>query len=100
MRAARSPGLKPAVCGGREGCSTFAVSIHHPVKRDEEKGKRWSQSPLYENMLPHHVLGYLARYTHRVAITNHRLVAFEQGAAWDGRRAGADRGEGAWRAGD
>src|SRR5271167_4465588 len=27
---------------------------------------------------PHHVLGYLARYTHRVAITNHRLVAFEQ----------------------
>jgi hypothetical protein len=27
---------------------------------------------------PHHVLGYLARYTHRVAITNHRLVAFQQ----------------------
>jgi Transposase zinc-binding domain len=27
---------------------------------------------------PHHVLGYLAaRYTHRVAITNHRLMAFE-----------------------
>ena len=26
---------------------------------------------------PHHVLGYLARYTHRVAITNHRLVAFD-----------------------
>jgi hypothetical protein len=26
---------------------------------------------------PHHVLGYLARYTHRVAITNHRLVAFQ-----------------------
>ena len=25
---------------------------------------------------PHHVLGYLARYTHRVAISNHRLVAF------------------------
>jgi len=25
---------------------------------------------------PHHVLGYLARYTHRVAITNHRLVVF------------------------
>jgi hypothetical protein len=24
----------------------------------------------------HHLLGYLARYTHRVAITNHRLVAF------------------------
>jgi Putative transposase/Transposase zinc-binding domain len=27
---------------------------------------------------PQHVLGYLARYTHRVAITNHRLVAFDQ----------------------
>jgi Putative transposase/Transposase zinc-binding domain len=27
---------------------------------------------------PHHVLGYLARYTHRVAIPNHRLVAFER----------------------
>src|SRR5438445_99856 len=26
---------------------------------------------------PHQVLGYLARYTHRVAITNHRLVAFD-----------------------
>ena len=26
---------------------------------------------------PHHVLGYLARYTHRVAITNHRLLAFD-----------------------
>jgi Putative transposase/Transposase zinc-binding domain len=26
---------------------------------------------------PHHVLHYLARYTHRVAISNHRLVAFE-----------------------
>jgi hypothetical protein len=26
---------------------------------------------------PHHVLGYLARYTHRVALTNHRLVAFQ-----------------------
>jgi len=25
----------------------------------------------------HHVLGYLARYTHRVAITNHRLLALE-----------------------
>ena len=26
---------------------------------------------------PHHVLGYLGRYTHRVAITNHHLVAFQ-----------------------
>ena len=28
-------------------------------------------------MAPHHVLGYLARYTHRVAITNQRLVDFD-----------------------
>jgi predicted Zn-ribbon and HTH transcriptional regulator len=28
---------------------------------------------------PGHVLHYLARYTHRVAISNHRLVAFEDG---------------------
>jgi len=26
---------------------------------------------------PEHVLHYLARYTHRVAISNHRLVAFQ-----------------------
>lgn len=28
---------------------------------------------------PEHVLQYLARYTHRVAISNHRLIAFEKG---------------------
>ena len=28
---------------------------------------------------PEHVLHYLARYTHRVAISNHRLIAFEDG---------------------
>jgi hypothetical protein len=28
---------------------------------------------------PEHVLQYLARYTHRVAISNHRLLAFEDG---------------------
>ena len=28
---------------------------------------------------PRHVLKYLARYTHRVAISNHRLVALEDG---------------------
>jgi hypothetical protein len=27
---------------------------------------------------PQHVIGYLARYTHRVAISNHRLLAFVQ----------------------
>jgi hypothetical protein len=28
---------------------------------------------------PHHVLNYLARYTHRVAISNHRIVALADG---------------------
>jgi Putative transposase/Transposase zinc-binding domain len=28
---------------------------------------------------PQHVLQYLARYTHRVAISNHRLISFEDG---------------------
>jgi hypothetical protein len=28
---------------------------------------------------PHHVLHYLARYTHRVAISNHRIVGFDDG---------------------
>lgn len=28
---------------------------------------------------PEHVLHYLARYTHRVAISNHRLIAFQDG---------------------
>ena len=28
---------------------------------------------------PEHVLHYLARYTHRVAISNHRLIAMENG---------------------
>ena len=31
---------------------------------------------------PDHVLKYLARYTHRVAISNRRLVALEDGNVW------------------
>jgi hypothetical protein len=43
------------------------------------RGKEWvvyAKEPLQE---PQHVLQYLARYTHRVAISNHRLVALEAG---------------------
>jgi hypothetical protein len=36
----------------------------------------YAKEPLQE---PQHVLTYLARYTHRVAISNHRLVAMEGG---------------------
>jgi hypothetical protein len=38
------------------------------------EGSAWS-SPAFGG--PEHVLNYLARYTHRVAISNHRLVAFQ-----------------------
>ena len=63
---------------------TFAGSLR-PLAN--EKAFRSVLRPLFrENWIvyakppfggPHHVLGYLARYTHRVAITNHRLVAFD-----------------------
>jgi Putative transposase len=63
---------------------TFAGSLR-PLAN--EKAFRSFLRPLFrENWIvyakppfggPHHVLGYLARYTHRVAITNHRLVAFD-----------------------
>ena len=36
----------------------------------------YAKEPLQD---PRHVLQYLARYTHRVAISNHRLVALEEG---------------------
>ena len=64
---------------------TFAGSLK-PL--ENEKAFRSFLRPLFgENWVvyarppfggPHHVLGYLARYTHRVAITNHRLLAFQQ----------------------
>lgn len=44
---------------------------------------------------PEHVLGYLARYTHRVAISNHRLVALKDGKVsfgWKDYRHGGRRG--------
>ena len=68
----------------QEGQLTFAGTLQ-PLKN--EKAFRAFLRPLFrQNWVvyakppfggPHHVLGYLARYTHRVAITNHRLVAFD-----------------------
>jgi hypothetical protein len=43
------------------------------------RAKEWvvyAKEPLQD---PQHVLQYLARYTHRIAISNHRLVALENG---------------------
>jgi predicted Zn-ribbon and HTH transcriptional regulator len=68
----------------REAQLTFAGTLQ-PLEND--KAFRAFLRPLFrQNWVvyakppfggPHHVLGYLARYTHRVAITNHRLVAFD-----------------------
>jgi hypothetical protein len=66
------------------GRLTFASSL---LPLQQEKAFRSFLRPLFRQDWvvyakppfggPHHVLGYLARYTHRVAITNHRLVAFQ-----------------------
>ena len=63
---------------------TFPGSLH-PLQK--EKAFRAFLRPLHRREWvvyakppfggPHHVLGYLGRYTHRVAITNHRLIAFQ-----------------------
>ena len=37
-----------------------------------------SYTPSRPSAVPEHVLKYLARYTHRVAISNHRFVSFEK----------------------
>jgi Putative transposase len=68
----------------RQGQLTFAGNLQ-PLEND--KAFRAFLRPLFrQNWFvyakppfggPHHVLGYLARYTHRVAITNHRLVDFD-----------------------
>jgi len=68
----------------REGQLTFAGTLQ-PLQND--KAFRAFLRPLFrQNWVvyakppfggPHHVLGYLARYTHRVAITNQRLVDFD-----------------------
>jgi hypothetical protein len=57
--------------------------------------KRWvvyAKPPFSE---PQAVLAYLSRYTHRVAISNHRLIALDKTAVTfhykDHRRDGADR---------
>ena len=74
-------GLKRAFQQGR---LTFAGTLK-PL--EHEKAFRSFLRPLFrQNWVvyakppfggPQHVIGYLARYTHRVAISNHRLVAFQ-----------------------
>lgn len=66
--------------------------LHHlkPVR-----AKRWVVYAKAPFAGPEAVLAYLSRYTHRVAISNHRLIAFDNDSVTfrykDYRRDGADR---------
>ncbi len=59
------------------------------------RGKRWVVYAKAPFAGPEAVLAYLSRYTHRVAISNRRLIAFDQDGVTfcykDYRRDGADR---------
>src|SRR2546427_1652485 len=60
-------------------CRALAEPAHWQQLLATLRDKDWvvyAQEPLQD---PQHVLKYLARYTHRVAISNHRLVALEDG---------------------
>jgi hypothetical protein len=60
-------------------CRTLAESIPWQQLLAALRAKDWvvyATEPLQD---PRHVLQYLARYTHRVAISNHRLMALEDG---------------------
>lgn len=60
-------------------CRKLAEPAPWQRLRADVRAKEWvvyAKEPLPE---PQHVLTYLARYTHRVAIANHRLMALENG---------------------
>src|SRR5690554_4388164 len=61
--------------GKLAGLSNRRVFLHHlaPVRR-----KRWVVYAKAPFAGPEAVLAYLSRYTHRVAISNSRLIAFDQ----------------------
>jgi len=68
----------------RQGQLTFAGTLQ-PLE-NEKAFRAFLRPPFRQNWVvyakppfggPQHVLGYLARYTHRVAIANQRLVAFD-----------------------
>jgi len=60
-------------------CQELAEPQHGQRCLATLRDKEWvfyAKEPLQD---PQHVLQYLARYTHRIAISNHRLVALENG---------------------
>jgi hypothetical protein len=63
--------------------------------RDPVRKQRWVVYAKAPFAGPEAVLAYLSRYTHRVAISNSRLIGFDEGGVTfrykDYRRSGADR---------
>jgi hypothetical protein len=78
--------------GDQAGLSDRRAFLHHlgPLRK-----KRWVVYAKPPFSGPEAVLAYLSRYTHRVAISNHRLIALDKtGVTFrykDYRRHGADR---------
>ena len=73
------------------------LSDHHAFQRHlaPARKKRWVVYAKPPFAGPQAVLAYLSRYTHRVAISNSRLIAFDEAGVTfrykDYRRSGADR---------
>ena len=61
---------KVHVAGGQSAFEQLVGNLHH---------KPWVVYAKQAFSTPHHVLRYLARYTHRVAITHHRLISLQNG---------------------
>jgi hypothetical protein len=74
-------GLEDAFAGGQ---LSFCGNVQHLADRkqfqrllDRLSRKKWVAYAKRPFSGPEHVLQYLARYTHRVAISNHRLASFD-----------------------
>ncbi len=75
--------LEEAFAGGRLGFYGSLRELAHPVRFEDWveslKQKEWVAHVKPPFGGPEQVLRYLARYTHRVAISNGRLLSMEQG---------------------
>jgi hypothetical protein len=78
--------------GQSEGLGDRRAFVRHVAPLRRKKWHVYAKAPFTG---PEAVLAYLARYTHRVAISNRRLIAFDKGGVTfrykDYRRAGPDR---------
>ena len=78
--------------GDRSGLNDQRAFAHHLAPIRKKKWVIYAKPPFSG---PEAVLAYLSRYTHRVAISNHRLISFDKAGVTfrykDYRRSGADR---------